>query len=243
MLDLVKVRSGSAPTIICIDGFLTKDDETASEWLAGLPIRYSKRAVYILKWDSKNLRDFSKIFQSAGLFQKTLIPSSYLVGMMGIASVAILAREPWLQARNNTVDAGRWLTDYIQQNGGEYVLMGHSLGARVVYYCLDSLRASYHYGAVQDAYLFGGAIDNKACEETQADINWHGFDETVSGKIHNYYSDEDSILKYLFNLAEGFTEDPIGRCRIEHDNVKNYDVTENIMGHTEYKGKLSIILA
>lgn len=243
MLDLVKIRSGSTPAIICIDGFLTKDDDTANDWLLGLPNRYSKRAVYILKWDSNNLRAFSRVFDSADLFQKAVRNGSYITGVLGIASFAIKAREPWLQARNNTVDAGRWLTDYIQKNGGKYVLMGHSLGARVVYYCLDSLRASYHYGAVQDAYLFGGAIDNKACDETQADINWHGFDETVSGKIHNYYSDEDSILKYLFNLAEGFTEDPVGRNRIEHDNVINYDVSKNIMGHTEYKSKLPIILA
>ena len=84
MLDLVKIRSGSTPAIICIDGFLTKDDDTANDWLLGLPNRYSKRAVYILKWDSNNLRAFSRVFESADLFQKAVRNGSYITGVLGI---------------------------------------------------------------------------------------------------------------------------------------------------------------
>jgi hypothetical protein len=240
-LNLEKIRSGSTPAIICIDGFLTKDDDTANDWLTGLPDRYAEQEVYLLKWDSKNISDFSKVFDAAGLFQKAVKKRSYLAGALGIASVVLKARDPWVKARNNTVNAGHWLAEYIQQNGGDFILMGHSLGARVTYHCLDSLRFNSHDSAIQDAYLFGGAIDNKACGETLPDINWYGFDKTVTGDIHNYYSAEDNILKYLFKAAEGFTEEPIGRNPIEHDSVKNYDVTEHVYGHTEYKDKLPVI--
>jgi hypothetical protein len=241
-INLLKIRSGSSPAIICIDGFLTKDDNTAKEWLLGLPARYARRAVYVLKWDSKNLSDFSKILDSASLFQKAVKQGSYLTGALGIASVTLKAREPWVKARNNTVQTGLWLADYIKQDSGKFVLMGHSLGARIVYYCLNALRTADQVHVIRDAYLFGGAIDNKACGEAKVDINWHGFEEVVSGKIHNYYSDEDNILKYLFKMAEGFTEEPVGRNPIESTHVKNYNVSDQVKGHTEYKGELSVIL-
>jgi len=105
LVELRKIRSGSTPAIICIDGFLTKKENTANDWLAGFPARYAKQAVYILKWDSKNLSDFSKVFEAAGLFQKAVKKRSYLVGALGIASVVLKAREPWVKARNNTVNA------------------------------------------------------------------------------------------------------------------------------------------
>jgi len=236
-VELIQIRKGCSPALICIDGFLCEGDDTSREWLSNLPSQYSKRAVYLLKWESKSLIDFATAVNSIGVMGGAVSP-----GLFGMANIIMDARKPWLNARNNTPVVGVWLADYIQKSESKFVIIGHSLGARVAYYCLDNLRKTKCYRQIRDVHLLGGAVDNHACSNKQKQINWNGLDKVVTGNIRNYHSDEDSILKYLFNLLEGFTENPIGRHPIDNGCVINHDVTSQVSGHTEFKPQLATYL-
>jgi len=237
-VELIQIRKGSSPALICIDGFLCEGDDTSREWLSNIPSQYSKRAIYALKWESKNLIDFATAVNSIGAMGIAVRP-----GLFGVANVIMDARKPWVNARNNTPVVGVWLANYIQKSERKFVIIGHSLGARVAYYCLDHLSKIKCYGQIKDVHLLGGSVDNHACSSKQKQINWYGLDKVVTGNIRNYHSDEDSILKFLFNLLEGFTEDPIGRHPIDNGCVINHNVTSQVSGHTEFKAQLAKYIA
>jgi hypothetical protein len=112
-------------------------------------------------------------------------------------------------------------------------LYGHSLGANLVNHTLQYLHKIEL--KVNDVYLFGGASElNK---EVWTDIL------VTTNNIYNYYSDNDSILKWLYRSMEWSS--PIGLnpilCNKKNNigNIYNYDVSEIIDGHTEYTSNFS----
>jgi len=285
--ELVKIRDGDFPALICIDGFLTKGTDTSQEWLAGLPCRYAARAVYVLRWDSKNIEDFSALLDLMTDY-KNFDPIMYATSHAwnGIAQQDRFAYaesdngdgwltkvyEPWLKARDNAHNTGMWLAFQIQNmasedrdaiNAGSFVLLGHSLGARVIYYCLDALRTLSQTdqrlsNTIAQVYLFGGAVGHSANAGSVYNdggvsntVNWHGFNHLVKGQINNYYSDQDNVLKYLFLAAENLNEtyddtpneEPIGLNPIINFSVRNHDVSHYVPGHTQYKENLYSIMS
>ncbi|MBK6303432.1 MAG: DUF726 domain-containing protein, partial [Arcobacter sp.] len=67
--------------------------------------------------------------------------------------------------------------------------------------------------------------------------------EIVKYGIHNFYSKKDSVLKYLYKTFE-LGDNPIGLNPISSNskNIKNYDVSDTVKGHFEYKKNLQTIL-
>ena len=267
--ELVKIRDGDSPALICIDGFLSKGEDTSQQWLAGLPYRYATQAVYVLRWDAKNLEDISALLDSSmhdtsSLWQVAF--NNYSGSEDWLSTLA----QPWEKARDNAQLAGMWLACQIQNRAEEkereYVLLGHSLGARVIYYCLDALRNLSRSddrlnNRIAEVYLLGGAVDHSVCahsaglynsawvsnEGLHNTISWHGFEHLIAGLIHNFYSNEDDVLRYLFQIAEGLndrpSEEPIGRNPIDHLKVRNHDVSHHVSGHTQYKENLHRIMS
>lgn len=60
-------------------------------------------------------------------------------------------------------------------------LIGFSLGARVIFYCLKALSTHRRgSGIVENAYLLGAPVSGNPTE-------WQGFSKVVAGKIVNAY--------------------------------------------------------
>jgi len=119
----------------------------------------------------------------------------------------------------------------------EFILIGHSLGARVLYYTLNSLSTRSHTH-VKDVYLLGGAVDGTNKE------GWTKASEAVDGQIYNCYSSNDSVLKYLYSPANLWLSHPIGLGPIScpAPNICNVDVSKFVPGHMYYKVNLEAIL-
>lgn len=258
--EIVRIREGKEPAVICIDGFLTQEDEESPDiWLKALEETYPENEILHVKWEAKRLKDLAltslstggKEAAKKGLFIASKSASKQAakkVSPLGWALQALdMVDNPWSVASVKAYQTGALLADIIARTDRKYILVGHSLGARVIYACLSSLATKEEGPYISDAYLLGGAVNNTYVEGSNSEkVNWFELHKAVSGKIRNYYSSNDSVLKYLYQAGEGVkfeAGDPIGRNEILCSNIINIDVSDVVDGHTEYKGKLSSFLS
>jgi hypothetical protein len=204
--------------IICIDGFMSESNQNQFEdWKVGFEKLNIDYWIKGYKWPSNNL--------------KTIIGG-------GLSS--------WYESVSNTNKAAEKLrsdidTIYSFRPDIKISLMGFSLGARVIFNTL--LKLSEMDLKVYDVHLFGGAVSktNKT--------GWLTALSVVQNSINNYYSSNDMILKNLYRSTMA-GDSPIGLGDIEYyktkdikiAKVQNYDVSDIINGHTEYKDKLDKIV-
>ena len=108
-------------------------------------------------------------------------------------------------------------------------LVGYSLGARVIYYCLLELAKHRACGLVQDVYLYGTPviIKQKECLRAQS---------IVAGRFLNGYKRNDWILGYLFRASTTGLGQVAGLRPIENcGDIENLDCTEVVPGHLMYR--------
>lgn len=148
----------------------------------------------------------------------------------------------WFEAINNTVNTANKLAYEIEQIKSlrpnlKIILMGHSLGGRVIYNTLLKLHSKNI--SIYEAYIFGGAVsrENKA--------HWTAVLSSVENKLYNFYSNNDEILKKLYQISmlgdkpTGLGEiscHELGVCSLAE--VVNIDASNIVKGHTEYKNNL-----
>jgi len=257
--DIEKIKNiekSEEPIVICIDGFLTQDDKLSSDiWVEQLSKHYSKNTIYHVKWESKRLRDLASTFSSSlgkealkqGALTAALSASKVAakkVVPLGMAIQALgLATNPWSVASIKAYQTGALLADIIARTDKKYILIGHSLGARVIYSCLASLNTK-DKKYIKDVHLLGGAVDNN-CKDNDNRVNWDKVHNAVTDNIYNYFSENDTVLQILYKVGEGIKfefGEPIGRNKIDNKNIENIDVSNCIKGHTEYKKNLESIL-
>jgi len=254
--EILKVKSGMEPAIICIDGFLTQEDKSVSAvWIESLKKHYPDNTIYYVKWESKRLKDLASTFSISlgkeglkkGAFTAALSASKAAATKIAPLGMAIqtlgLATNPWSIASVKAYQTGALLADIIARTDKEYILIGHSLGARVIYSCLASLKTKDE-SYIKDVHLLGGAVD-KNCTTDNDRVNWSELHNAVTGNINNYFSKNDTVLQTLYKVGEVIKfelGDPIGRHQIDNEQINNIDVSQYINGHTEYKPNLQKIL-
>ena len=118
-----------------------------------------------------------------------------------------------------------------------FILMGHSLGARVIHSLLSALSTTDHK-YIRDVFLLGGAVDG-----TQADT-WGEIAQAVDGNIYNIYSERDDVLTLLYRGASAFMSQPIGiqKIRTAAPNIYNFDASSIVDGHMEHKKRFGTVL-
>ena len=240
--DIKKVRNGSYPAVITINGFLSQGEENPSDWEQVIPAEYESRAWFHVNWEAKNL------LKLGGLVASNVVKGTF-EGMVKVAAskaskkaaaklspvarvmdVMLLSTNPWHVAFVKAEKTGIVIADILRRCEGEhFILMGHSLGARVIHNILCSL-ATTDMQIVEEVHLLGGAVD---CDEK----SWMFAKRSVSGKIYNYYSDHDDVLRYLYKVGTFFSSTPVGRNPINGDPEEfvNINVSSLVSGHMKYK--------
>jgi hypothetical protein len=133
----------------------------------------------------------------------------------------------WQDAKDEALEAGKFLAKKIlEDTDSEYILFGYSLGARVVFHTLSNLRLS-SIKNIQEVNLLGGAVTS--------DGVWSDCLGPVSGKINNYYSQNDKILKKLY-VKLGRSKIPAGvrPIKLFSPRINNINVSDYVMGHHDY---------
>uniref|UniRef100_A0A7N6BMA4 Transmembrane and coiled-coil domains 4 n=1 Tax=Anabas testudineus TaxID=64144 RepID=A0A7N6BMA4_ANATE len=162
---------------------------------------------YCLVWESRFLKDLGSAMTSLldGLVSivaqealKYTVLSGILAALTWPASLLAAASvidNPWCVCLNRSAEVGKHLAQVLrsrQQGKRPVSLIGFSLGARVIYYCLQEL--ANDQGVVEDVVLLGAPVDG-------SEKAWERMARVVAGKIVNGYCRGDWLLGFLYRSS------------------------------------------
>ncbi|ESZ98631.1 hypothetical protein SBOR_1001 [Sclerotinia borealis F-4128] len=146
---------------------------------------------------------------------------------------------PFARAKRRAEKAGEVLADaLINRAQGErpVMLVGFSLGSRVIYSCLRSLAERHAFGLVDSVVLIGSPIPSST-------LSLLPLRTVISGPILNIYNPNDLLLAFLYrfnSLQYGIS----GLQPIHHiEGVINIDLSSKISSHLKYEGLVDRILS
>jgi hypothetical protein len=234
-----KVRDGVGAPVLLASGFLTQGADSWGAWQRLIDQRYPERPVYRVNWGAKELKTlgllaaagagkagamkFAKL--AAGKAAKKAAHQANFLGWIGFAKD--MAANPWSVAKTRAGMTGVVLAELIARTEGtSVVLVGHSLGARVMVTAAQLLGTTAGAPRIEDIHLLGAAVG--------ASGDWRTLDDSVDGKVWNYWSRNDAVLKYLYAVAS--TEKAAGQAGFvtRFPSIKNRDVSRLVPKHSAY---------
>ncbi|OQU93398.1 transmembrane and coiled-coil domain-containing protein 4 [Sorghum bicolor] len=232
---------------ILISGFAFDEEDFWKPW-EGWKDNLEK---YILQWESKHIIAVSTAIQD--WLTSRLAMELMKQGAMRTVLSGLLAAFAWpatLLAATDFIDskwsvaidrsdkAGKMLAEVLLkglQGNRPVTLVGFSLGARVIFKCLQELAlSSGNEGLVERVVLLGAPVSVKG-------ERWEPARKMVAGRFVNVYSRDDWILGVTFR-ASLLTQGLAGIQVIDVPGVENVDVTELVDGHSSYLSAAQQIL-
>ncbi|TVU32035.1 hypothetical protein EJB05_23751, partial [Eragrostis curvula] len=206
---------------------------------------------YILQWESRHIIALSTAMQDwiASRFAMELMREgamqTVLSGVISafawpatLVTVADFIDSKWSVAIDRSDKSGKMLAEVLLnglQGSRPVTLIGFSLGARVVFKCLQELAQSGNKeGIVERVVLIGAPISVKG-------EMWEPTRKMVAGRFVNVYSTNDWILGVAFR-ASLLTQGLAGIQAVSVPGVENVDVTDLVVGHTSYLSLVQQIL-
>lgn len=232
---------------IGVNGWLREEGDVTKYWR---PLG-DETEVFALRYEMKSLLELGRTLQEiiTSYAWKTvkmeILKRTVLATLWGalwpiqIVMIASKADNPFSLARNRSEKAGKILADaLINKVQGErpVTLVGYSLGARVIYYCLREMAERKAFGLIDTVVLIGAPVPSNPG-------HWHMMRTVVSGKLFNVYSENDYILAFLYRA----TSAQLGIAGLQPisnhvDGVENIDLSEEVSGHLRYPDLIPKIL-
>jgi hypothetical protein len=247
--EIYKVRSGKKPAIITVNGFLTERGEAHEAWTSGIDKNYPDHEWYHVEWEAKNLAHLGAFagvgvgteVLKQGLIKAAEVATKAAAKVLGtpaaIAQLVSLSTNPWHVAMIKAEKTGVLLADILERcDRSKFILIGHSLGCRVIYSCLQAL-ATTKKKRVAGVHLFAGAVHN----DDEKEKYWKAAAGSLApgAKIRNYHSDADHVLRFMYTVGTFFQSVPIGRHPIGRvAGISNHDCSALKLGHMDYKKRL-----
>ncbi|KAK9136261.1 hypothetical protein Syun_015591 [Stephania yunnanensis] len=199
---------------------------------------------YVLQWETENLiavghavQDWLTSKIAVELMKKgvmTTVFSTLLAALAWPATVltaADIIDNKWAIALDRSDKAGKLLAEALLgglQGNRPVTLIGFSLGARLIFKCLECLAENGDDGAglVERVVLLGAPLSIK-------NENWESARKMVAGRFVNAYSTSDWTLGITFRaslLSQGLA----GIQHVDVPGIENVDVTEIVEGHSSY---------
>ena len=224
------------PPLLFVDGFLQDEEGRFDDWDRGTRVLFPGSAAYGVKWESGRLAQLGGVLQGsakavAAFRRKPRLKAAAVLGLQAVLD------NPWHVALYKANGVGVMNADMVSRfDGAPPVLMGHSLGARTIYYSLLQLVEKGGPPKVQDVFLLGGAVGRAA--------EWDKAASAVAGTIWNLYSERDQVLSKLYRVATAGLSEPVGTGPIASDaaNVVDIDCSDVVGSHGEFKEKLGDLL-
>ena len=203
-----------------------------------------------LRWESRRLYEmglaFAKFWASKATvttvqqaYPHAVAAASTVAGAVAFAFAIPLTvmscmdyiDNPWSLLVSRSNGAGEELADVLVERsyGNRPVsLFGYSIGARVVFKCLESLESRGAFGIVDNVYFMGAAI-------TADPDRWKRIRRVVAGRIVNAYGSYDWALAF-FHRGCGNGVYVSGLRKIEIEGVENLNMAYlGVEGHRELK--------
>ncbi|CAG6021101.1 unnamed protein product [Menidia menidia] len=207
---------------------------------------------YCLVWESRFLRDLGSAMTSlldglVSMVAQEALKYTVLSGIVtaltwpaSLLAAASVIDNPWCVCLNRSAEVGKHLAQVLrsrQQGKRPVSLIGFSLGARVIYYCLEELaRDQGSEGMVEDVVLLGAPVDGS--EKT-----WERIAKVVAGKIVNGYCRGDWLLGFLYrSSAAQLSVAGLRPINIQDQRIINVDLSSVVKGHLDYMRQMDTIL-
>jgi len=243
--------SNQLSVTVAISGWLSEDPDC--NFLIPWRNMLQSKEQYALYWESKHLMRLGKAFEyildtlvsyaAAEALKYTILAGliTAIAWPAAALSAASVIDNPWSVCLRRSVQVGRQLAEVLlsRQHGQRPVtLIGYSLGARVIYHCLEEMKKrKNHSGIVEDVYLLGAPVTGSPDE-------WMKLSSVVAGHITNAYCRTDLLLRFLYRTSEA-TYNVAGLQPIEWQDRRmiNIDLTSVISGHLDYAKNMDTILS
>ncbi|KAJ8451956.1 hypothetical protein Cgig2_007439 [Carnegiea gigantea] len=224
---------------ILVSGFVFDEEDFIMPW-EGLVDNLER---YVLLWESKHLIAISTAIQD-WLKSRIAITLMKQGAMMTVLSTLVTALawpatllsvtdfidSKWTIAIDRSDKAGKLLAEVLLkglQGNRPVTLIGYSLGARVIFKCLEFLsKSDYNANIVERVVLLGAPIKIK-------DENWEAVRKIVAGRFVNVFSRHDWILGIAFR-ASLLTKGLAGIQAVDVPGIENVDASDIIEGHSSY---------
>ncbi|XP_040921184.1 transmembrane and coiled-coil domain-containing protein 4 [Toxotes jaculatrix] len=207
---------------------------------------------YCLVWESRFLRDLGSAMTSlldglVSIVAQEALKYTVLSGIVtaltwpaSLLAAASVIDNPWCVCLNRSAEVGKHLAQVLrsrQQGKRPVSLIGFSLGARVIYYCLQELANDQgSEGVVEDVVLLGAPVDG-------SEKAWERMARVVAGKIVNGYCRGDWLLGFLYrSSAAQLSVAGLQPINIQDQRIINVDLSSVVKGHLDYMRQMDTIL-
>ncbi|KAF2116482.1 hypothetical protein BDV96DRAFT_572222 [Lophiotrema nucula] len=224
---------------IAISGWLTSKEEVVVPW------RYMNRTIegFALRWELEALLKLGNSMDSfvksaawsyaKGQIIKRTVFGALAAGLwpLGLLKVASVLDNPFSVARVRADKAGEVLADaLINKVQGErpVTLIGYSMGARLIYSCLQSLADRKAFGLIESVVVLGAPVPSDAPD-------WRKIRSVVSGRVVNVFSTNDYILAFLYRTSSIQYGVAGLQPVLGISGIQNVDVSELVDGHLRYR--------
>lgn len=233
---------------IAISGWLVDADEVVLPWKV---ISGRSTEAFALRWELEALlrlgcalntyiKSYAFGYLKKEIISRTIFATlaSALALPYGLSKASRVIDNPFSVAVSRSEKAGRVLADaLINKVQGErpVTLIGYSLGARVIYSCLNELADRKAFGLVESVCLMGAPVPSDP-------INWRRIRSVVAGRLVNVYSTNDFLLAFLYRTSS-LQYGVAGLQAIQDvQGIENVDVSDLVDGHTRYRFLVGSIL-
>ncbi|XP_078446142.1 transmembrane and coiled-coil domain-containing protein STS1-like [Wolffia australiana] len=240
-------NQGCLAVSISISGFVFEKEDFLRPWKTTL----ENSENYAVQWESQKLIVLSTAIQD--WLTSSLAMSLMKQGAMMTVLNSLVTAFAWpatLLSATNFIDStwaisidrsdksGKLMAEVLLkglQGNRPVTLVGFSLGARVIFKCLQHLSEfGDNEGLVERVVLLGAPISVQS-------EPWESARRMVAGRFVNVYSTSDWILGVTFR-ASLLTQGLAGIQPVDIPGVENVDVTDLVDGHSSYLSATQKIL-
>ncbi|XP_077007163.1 transmembrane and coiled-coil domain-containing protein 4 isoform X3 [Tamandua tetradactyla] len=210
------------------------------------------REQYCLAWEAKYLMELGNALETilsglANMVAQEALKYTVLSGIVAaltwpasLLSVANVIDNPWGVCLHRSAEVGKHLAHILlsrQQGQRPVTLIGFSLGARVIYFCLQEMAQEKDcQGIIEDVVLLGAPVEGEA-------KHWEPFRKVVSGRIINGYCRGDWLLSFVYRASSvQLRVAGLQPVLLEDRRVENVDLSSVVSGHLDYAKQMDAIL-
>jgi hypothetical protein len=231
---------------IGISGWLTDKDDVVEPWkvigigMESFALRFELEALMNIGNSLTSMIKSAAWGYARSEIIKRTVFASLAAGLWPLALLKVgrVIDNPWSVASSRASKAGEVLADALMNKAqGErpVTLIGYSLGARVIYTCMQKLAERKAFGLVESVVLIGAPAPSTSAE-------WRAVRTVASGRVVNVYSTSDYILAFLYR-SSSIQYGVAGLQAIAGvKGVENVDLSDLVSGHTSYRYLTGTIL-
>ena len=206
-----------------------------------------------LVWESAQLTRLGSFIQDmvsskvsrlvTSFWLQRVVASTIVLPLMVVNAINDLDNA-WSTVKEKVRLAGEALAQALMDNHAvgrrPITLIGYSMGAKVIYKCLQKLFAANVFHCVQDVVLLGAPISASKSKAKNL-LKWTKARAVVSGRFLNGYSTSDWMLGFLYRYME-WGVSVAGLHPVNIPGVEDVDITALVRTHADYPANLQNIL-